>query len=126
MADPKTQARQLSATAILSQQCMADSERWFGDSQLTRNLPYNALAMCGEAGEFANLVKKVQRGSLDIHDARVRHDLAMELTDVFVYMLNIAGILGVDLERSYDTKRRENEARFVPQRLERERKRGAN
>jgi NTP pyrophosphatase (non-canonical NTP hydrolase) len=82
---------------------------------LVRRFPH-----CGEAGEFANLVKKIERGSLRLGDASVRLKLAMELTDTFVYMLNLAGLLGIDLEKSYHLVRGENEKRFMKERAERE------
>lgn len=104
----------------MSKQCMEDSERWFGDSYTVKSIPHHALSMCGEAGEFANVVKKIERGSLQLGDANTRLKLAMELTDTFVYMLNLAGLLGIDLEKSYHYVRGENEARFVVQRAERE------
>lgn len=98
-----------SVTFKLAQQCQEDSRRWFPESN---NIIHHTLSMCGEAGEFANLVKKIDRGSLDIKDANVRHKLMMELTDTYVYLLNIAGLLGLDLERSYEYVRGENEKRF--------------
>lgn len=109
----------LSETA---KQCIQDSEKWFGDSACVYSIPHHTLAMAGEVGEFANIVKKIERGSLSIHDAAVRYNLAMELTDVFVYMLNLAGLLGVDLEKSYMHVRAQNEKRFTEQRQVREAK----
>lgn len=106
----------------LSIQCLEDSEKWFGDTGTIKSVPYMTLAMAGEVGEFANIVKKIQRGSLDMHDSRVRLDLAMELTDAFVYMLNIAGLLGIDLEKTYDMVRMNNEKRFMEERKKREMK----
>lgn len=60
----------------------------------SRELPYCALALAGEAGELANLVKKNIRdgGSLD-EDAVI-----LELGDVMWYATAIALNLGVDLE----------------------------
>lgn len=104
-----------------AKQCVEDSERWFGDSTVVYSIPHHTLAMAGEVGEFANIVKKIDRGSLNMGDARVRYDLAMELTDVFIYLMNLAGLLGVDLEKAYMHKRAENEKRFTQQRAERER-----
>lgn len=104
----------------MTKQCIEDSERWFGDQNVVKSIPHHALAMAGEVGEFCNIVKKIDRGSLSIQDAAVRHSLAMELTDVFVYMLNLAGLLNVDLEKTYDIVRGQNEKRFVAQRIGRE------
>lgn len=106
--------------ADLQKQCVEDSTKWFGDSHAAHSIPHHALALAGEVGEFANIVKKVDRGSLSIHDAAVRHDMAMELADIFTYLMNIAGLLGVDLGKAYQHKRAQNEKRFTEQRKERE------
>jgi NTP pyrophosphatase (non-canonical NTP hydrolase) len=100
----------------LAEQCAKDSERWFGDFDGYRSIPYHTLCMAGEVGEFANIVKKIERGSLDIRDPKVRYDLANELTDTFVYMLNIAGLLHIDLGKNYQYVRAANEKRFMAER----------
>lgn len=102
---------------ILVKQCLRDSERWFGlggDEVSVRQLVHHALSMCGEAGEFANIVKKIDRGSLDINTALVQHDLEEELVDTFIYLLNIAGMLKIDLLKAFMAKRDANEKRFAP------------
>jgi NTP pyrophosphatase (non-canonical NTP hydrolase) len=89
---------------------MADSLRWFPGR--AKDLGFLALCYGGEAGEFQNVVKKVMRGSLDMKDASTRVQLTEELTDGFVYMLNLACLLGIDLEKSYEAVRAQNEKRF--------------
>ena len=111
-----------SHTYKLSQQCVNDSERWFGDTA-GASVPHRALALAGEVGEVCNIIKKIERGSLNLGDAKVRHHLAMELADVYVYLLNIAGMLHVDLERAYELVRTKNEQRFMEERRQREAKR---
>lgn len=108
----------------LGKQCVEDSERWFGDQAIVYSIPHHTLALAGEVGELANIVKKIDRGSLDIKDANVRYQLMMETTDVFVYLLNIAGLLSLDLEKSYLHVRSLNEQRFIEQRRERETRNG--
>lgn len=93
----------------LAKQCQADSEKWFPDAN---HIPHHVLALCGEVGELANIVKKIERGSLDPKEAGVQYNLAMELTDVFIYVLNLAGLMHIDLEITYMMKRSENEKRF--------------
>jgi NTP pyrophosphatase (non-canonical NTP hydrolase) len=108
---------------MLAIQCVEDSERWFGDQAVTKGWPammHHTVAMAGEVGEFANLIKKIDRGSLNLGDAVVRKDLAFELTDIYIYVLNLAGIMGVDLEELYKMKRAENDQRFMVQRRLRE------
>lgn len=104
-------------------QCVEDSERWFGDAGMTKGFPaimHHTVSLAGEVGEFANIIKKIDRGSLNLGDAAVRRDLAFELTDVYIYVLNLAGIMGVDLEELYKMKRAENDQRFMVQRRLRE------
>ncbi len=60
-------------------------------------------AMCGEAGEVANVVKKLRRyecglkGELDPPEDELRAMLADELADVFCYLDLLASKAGVDL-----------------------------
>ena len=61
---------------------------------------------------MANIVKKLERGSIYMGDAKVRTDLHMEVADVFTYLVVLAGQLGIDLVRLYELKRMENERRF--------------
>jgi NTP pyrophosphatase (non-canonical NTP hydrolase) len=96
----------------LAKQCLEDSEEWFGDLDLVYSIPYYTLCLAGEVGEFANIVKKMERGKLKF-DAKTKYEMAMELTDVFTYMLNIAALLQIDLTKSYQIKRAINEERFT-------------
>jgi NTP pyrophosphatase (non-canonical NTP hydrolase) len=102
-----------SEMAEMVKQCKEDSERWFPDTAHD-NLPFLVLALAGEVGELANVVKKIVRGSLDGKDAAVKRQLDMEATDVLVYLLNIFGVLGVDPKKAYDNIRQLNEKRFGP------------
>lgn len=95
----------------MANQCRADSTRWF--PLVAEDIPHHTLSLAGEVGELANLVKKIQRGDLDYKDSMVRHDVAMELTDAFIYILNIAALTRVNLHESYKVKRAENEKRFT-------------
>ena len=94
----------------LAKQALEDSRRWFPSS--AESIPFTVLALCGEVGEVANVVKKIERGSLDFKDAKVRFDLDMEVADVFTYLVLLAGQLNVDLVKLYEVKRVENERRF--------------
>lgn len=115
-----------STTYARSLQCVEDSKRWFGDSYAHDNVPHHALALAGEVGELCNIIKKIERGSLSIKDAKVRHHIAMEMTDVYVYLLNLAGLMHIDLERAYDLVRINNERRFMEERAKREEERARN
>lgn len=87
-----------------------DSDNWFPD--VSNDLRHHTLGLAGEVGEFANLVKKIDRGTADPSSDVVRYDLAMELADIFIYTLTIAALLQVDLEALYNVKRTENATRF--------------
>lgn len=55
----------------------------------TEDMRYNALAMCGEAGEVANEIKKDWRG-----DGLARLKLRDELGDVFAYWSHLVRCSG--------------------------------
>lgn len=112
MSSKQSEARPDGKLVSLAKQCVSDSEEWFGDSAVVYSIPYHTLAMAGEVGEFAKLVHKIERGSLSIQDAKVRYELAMKLTNVFVDMLQLAGLLHIDLEQTYMMVRADNKKRI--------------
>ena len=63
----------------------------------SRNLPYMALGLAGEAGEVANKVKKIIRDNNGNLTPEVKQALQAELGDVLWYVAGLATILGVDL-----------------------------
>lgn len=86
------------------------AKRWHnGDSSQWNLLEWTA-AMCGEAGEAANVAKKIRR--LDLHLpnkeagidksdlAKLKHHLANECADTIIYALIIMSELGVDASES--------------------------
>ena len=86
------------------------------EQDLALRLEYLTNALAGEVGEAANLVKKVVRsvvyGRGDLRLDDVRQELAEEITDIFTYLLTIAGLLGLDLEKTYLQKLEKNRKRF--------------
>jgi NTP pyrophosphatase (non-canonical NTP hydrolase) len=86
------------------------------EQDLALRLEYLTNALAGEVGEVANLVKKVVRsvvyGRGDLRLDDVRQELAEEIADVFTYLLTIAGLLGLDLEKIYLQKLEKNRKRF--------------
>lgn len=81
-------------------------------------------AMCGEAGEAANVVKKLRRlefglrGALDPTEAELRAKLADEIADVFCYLDLLATYYGVDLPAAVVSKfNRVSELQGFPERL---------
>ena len=67
-----------------------------------------ALGLCGEAGEFADLVKKF---SYQGHDLDKEH-LKRELGDIMWYMALAATIIGCDLEDVAETNITKLRARY--------------
>ena len=66
-----------------------------------------ALALCGEAGELANFIKKDWRGDTGDRSA----DIVKELADVANYTFILAMALDVDLEKAMLDKFIEVDAR---------------
>lgn len=94
----------------LEAECLGDSAKFFDQKHI--NVTHYSICMAGELGEFCNMVKKLQRGSLDFEDPIVRYNLNMELVDLFIYLLCTAAVLDIDLEKAYEHKRTINNDRF--------------
>ncbi|HIQ13488.1 MAG TPA: nucleotide pyrophosphohydrolase [Thermoprotei archaeon] len=77
-------------------------------------LEYITVALAGEIGEFANIVKKMRREYLHVN--RERRDyldtLKEELTDIFIYVLIASNLLDMDIEEWYTRKSNINRDRF--------------
>jgi NTP pyrophosphatase (non-canonical NTP hydrolase) len=97
----------------LIDQCRDDSERWF--PEVKDSLAVMALGLNGEAGEVADIIKKVERGSIEL-EGYVIDDLAEEIIDVLIYLANLMGYLElrhpIEWDHVYDKKREKNEQRF--------------
>lgn len=101
----------------MAEQAAQDSVEWFGDTG-AHTLPMVTLCLAGEVGEFANIVKKVARRSLTHEQAE--DALKDELADVFTYLLDIAGMMDMDLAEEYYKKREFNERRFTAEKARRQ------
>jgi len=62
-----------------------------------QNLEYPTLGLAGEAGEVANIVKKIQRDHGGVINEDVRGSLKDELGDVLWYISACADELGLTL-----------------------------
>jgi Predicted pyrophosphatase len=62
------------------------------------NLEYPTLGLAGEAGEVANIVKKIQRDHNGVLNDDTRAKLKDELGDVLWYICACADELGMTLE----------------------------
>ena len=106
----------MSALADLQQQATRNSMRWFPELHARgrwEQIVHQALGLAGEAGEVANAVKKLNRLDAETvfqalafggEHADQLTGLADELADVFTYTLNLATLLGVDLESRFQAK----------------------
>lgn len=76
----------------------ADTEQWSGADW--------SNAMCGEAGEAANVVKKLRRhetgtaSAIDPPEATLRTALGHEIADVILYAFLLADHYGIDVEQA--------------------------
>ncbi len=58
-----------------------------------------ALAICGEAGELANLIKKMWRG-----DGIKAGEIRDEIADIQIYLRHLATHLGIDIDAACHSK----------------------
>jgi NTP pyrophosphatase (non-canonical NTP hydrolase) len=65
-----------------------------------------SLELCGEAGELANLEKKLWKGQDIAHEA-----VADEAADVLIALMNYANARGINLAEAVDAKLRRIEAK---------------
>jgi NTP pyrophosphatase (non-canonical NTP hydrolase) len=65
----------------------------------TEIIHFLALAICGEAGELANLIKKMWRG-----DTVDRQQIRDEIADIRIYLEHITRHLHVDLDGACESK----------------------
>ena len=64
---------------------------------ICNDILYLTTAMCGEAGEVADTVKKIYRDHEGIVDGVTEHEIAMEIGDVLWYLAALAIKLRVPL-----------------------------
>lgn len=92
-------------------QYQEDSAAWFPD--VTQSLAFRTLCVAGEVGEVANLIKKVERGTLRMEDAM--ETLPEEIVDTLIYLTGLmahAAFKDIDWKVIWDNKRMYNEMRF--------------
>lgn len=74
------------------------------------------LALMGEVGELAELFQWVPADSaIDVFgDPERKQRAAEELSDVLIYLLRLADVLGIDMAESAPAKLEDSKARFQP------------
>jgi len=94
------------------------SKYWEGHLDMDRKLEFLkdfTIALTGELGEFANLIKKANRDRRVLEkklDNEMIEKLKEELTDCFIYMIILSTILDMDVEKEYLKKLKFNKKRF--------------
>jgi NTP pyrophosphatase (non-canonical NTP hydrolase) len=86
--------------------------RW--DEKITEDniamLEYLVLAIAGEVGETANIVKKIIRGDFSLKDKK--NELETEIIDIFIYIIKLAYQMNIDIENVYLQKLKYNQRKF--------------
>ncbi len=77
-------------------------------------LEYLVVALTGEVGEFANIVKKMRREYMHLSNKRSDYmdKLREELVDIFIYTVITANLLDMDIEEEFLKKLEYNRRRF--------------
>jgi len=96
-----------------------DKKHGFSNKYSKKMLMRVTLALLGECGELANLVKKYTRsesagGKHTIPDRGRPYleEAREELADIFIYLMKLSMILGTDLEDEYLKKLEKNKKKF--------------
>ena len=73
------------------------------------------IALTGELGEFANLIKKMSRDRKNLEEKpseELIDRLREELIDCFIYLVILSNILEMNITKEYFKKTKVNEKRF--------------
>lgn len=89
------------------QQYIADMVKLRGFDN--ESLPEIVLLMVEEVGELAKVIRKTH--GLHTDPGSVQSNAEDELADVFIYLLDLANNLGVDLEKAFRSKEAKNSKR---------------
>lgn len=69
---------------------------------LLRQIEFVVLALCGETGELANIVKKIRRATwIDGQPAALPPNVTREIGDILAYLLKLGNVLGKGLDEVY-------------------------
>lgn len=97
-----------------SNECYFNSARWFPELHKRdkfAQLIHLTLGLVGEAGEVANVVKKLNRHK-DDRDINATDTLSEEIADVAIYLFNLCALLEIDLGEEIAKKNLINEGRW--------------
>lgn len=79
------------------------------DERSMKNIAYLSLALAGEAGELANIVKKIWR---DGESEKLTKDLEKEIVDCYIYLVVLVNTLGMDFDAIWNQKHEELQQRY--------------
>ena len=104
---------------IIKVQSKFDKEHGFSNKYSRERLTGIALALMGECGELANLIKKHNRSvqfggkhSLPDKNRNYLEEAKEELADILIYLMKLSMILGADLEQEYFKKLGKNKIKL--------------
>lgn len=73
-------------------------------------LEFLMIALTGEIGETANIVKKIIRGDFKLQEKK--EEIAEEIIDIMIYIIKLSYQLDIDIEKEYLNKMEKNHERF--------------
>ena len=91
---------------------------WVDEDNLDQKIDFlkdMTIALTGELGEFANVIKKISRDRKNLGEEPSKEmieKLRDELTDCFIYLVILSNILEMDIEKEYLRKNEFNNKRF--------------
>ena len=73
-------------------------------------LEHLLIAILGELGEAANIVKKISRGDMLLSE--VREKISEEIIDILIYVIKLTYQMDIDVEKALNNKIKKNEKRL--------------
>lgn len=81
------------------------------DEEHLEMLNFLMIALTGEVGETANIIKKINRGDCSLQAQK--ENLEEEIVDIFIYVIKLVYQLDMDIEQGYIKKMKKNKERFM-------------
>lgn len=79
---------------------------------------YESLLLAEEVGELIKAVRKNQKNAfVDINSNPADNNVEEELADVFIFLLSIANMYGIDVEEAFRKKEEKNKKRTWKQNI---------
>lgn len=84
-----------------------------------------SMALAGEAGELLAHFQWLTEAQSRSLDAEKTHAVSLEMADIYIYLLRLAQVLGVDLDAAAREKIRINDRRYPADRVRGDARRAA-